>query len=202
MRTSDQGRAFIEAFEGLFLKTYDDGEGVLTIGYGHTTEAGPPTVTKGMVITKERADQILAADLAKVKERVARIIGQPLNQSELDALVSFEFNTGDLAKSSIPSKIRAGHDDEAMATLLQYVHGANSGKVYAGLARRRKAEKMLFEGDVAGALKLADAHVIAQDSTPKAKPPAPEPEPQPAPTKATSLIDFILSIIRAIFGRK
>ena len=45
MKTSDWGRKFIERFEGLYLHTYNDGVGVPTIGYGHTTSAGGPKVT-------------------------------------------------------------------------------------------------------------------------------------------------------------
>jgi lysozyme len=43
MQTSGDGRGFIEAFENKFLHTYKDGTGVLTIGYGHTSAAGPPS---------------------------------------------------------------------------------------------------------------------------------------------------------------
>ena len=50
-KTSPNGRKFIEQFEGIFLHTYDDGTGVMTIGYGHTTPAGPPKVIPGMTIT-------------------------------------------------------------------------------------------------------------------------------------------------------
>ena len=70
MKTSTNGRQLIESFEGLFLETYDDSDdrivapggtsrGTLTIGYGHTTAAGPPKVTPGMKITKSQADQYL-----------------------------------------------------------------------------------------------------------------------------------------------
>jgi hypothetical protein len=55
MKTSADGRAFIEAFEDLFLHTYDDGTGVLTIGYGHTSAAGPPVVARGQTITAAQA---------------------------------------------------------------------------------------------------------------------------------------------------
>ena len=68
LKTSDAGRDFIEQFEGLDLKAYNDGTGVVTIGYGHTTAAGPPAVNYGMVITKDQADQFLAADLAGARE--------------------------------------------------------------------------------------------------------------------------------------
>jgi len=191
MKTSANGRALIEAFEGLFLKTYDDGEGVLTLGFGHTTAAGSPVVVRGMEITRERAEQMLATDLEKVEMRVERIIGQPLTQNEFDALVSFEFNAGCLGKSSIPVKIRAGRKDLAMQTLLEYDHGANTKKVYAGLARRRRAEKLMFEGDVAGALQAAGVQAQKQDSVPKSTVP-----PEPLPAAKPSFLSLILSIFK------
>jgi lysozyme len=171
MKTSASGRAFIEAFEGRFLRTYDDGTGVLTIGFGHTTAAGPPPVVKGMTITDAQCDSILANDLAAVELQVERIIKVPLKQYQFDALVSFEFNTGSLAKSSIDDKINAGSPSAAMATLLQYDHAG--GRQMAGLTRRRRAEKLMFMGDVQGALTIAGVHAAA--------PGAPMPQ---APTKA------------------
>src|SRR5215467_1837064 len=115
MKTSATGRAFIEAFEGKILHTYDDGTGVLTIGYGHTDAAGPPPVKRGQVITEAQADAILSDDLGKVERNVERCIKVPMTQSQFDALVSFDFNTGDLAKSSIDDKINAGNASAAMA---------------------------------------------------------------------------------------
>ena len=98
VKTSADGRAFIEAFEGKFLRTYDDGTGVLTIGYGHTSTAGPPVVSRGQTITDAECDAILANDLLKVEQAVERLIDVAMTQSQFDALVSFEFNTGSLAK--------------------------------------------------------------------------------------------------------
>lgn len=169
--TSNAGRSLIEAFEGLFLKTYDDGEGVMTIGYGHTTAAGLPKVIRGMTISAAEADRILTNDLKPCEETVKRLIKMPLSQNEGDALTSFEFNTGDLAKSSIPAKINSGNRKAAMDTLMQYVHGANSGKAYAGLLRRRKAERLMFIGDVHGSLVVAGVTDVS-DAMPKASPPS------------------------------
>lgn len=195
--TSNAGRSLIEAFEGLFLKTYDDGEGVLTIGYGHTTAAGLPNVVRGMTISSADADRILTNDLKPCEETVKRLIKVPLSQNEGDALVSFEFNTGDLAKSSIPAKINSGNKQAAMDTLMQYVHGANSGRAYAGLLRRRKAERMMFLGDIHGALAIAGG-TNASDAVPKSAPPPPLKTnviPIPAAPK-TSWLTTILSIFK------
>lgn len=178
MKTSADGRAFIEAFEGKFLHTYDDGTGVLTIGYGHTSLAGPPPVRRGDIITPEQCDAILAADLSAVEANVLRCIKIALTQSQFDALVSFDFNTGSLKKGSIDDKINDGRNSDAMKVLLQYDHAG--GKQMAGLTRRRKAEKLLFEGNVAAALSLAGAHKAKGEIMPQAPTPAP-PSPKEAP---------------------
>jgi len=207
VKTSSDGRRLIEAFEGLFLKAYDDGEGVLTIGYGHTSAAGRPRVYPGQTITADRADSILSDDLVQVEMRVGKLIDVAMSQNEFDALVSFEFNTGDLGKSSIPAKIGAGRKDEAMTTLLQYVHGTNTGKVYVGLARRRRAEKMMFEGDLVTALKIAGVAEKSYDMQPKATaPPKPPPssptaKPQSVPASRPSIWAALSSLLASFLRR-
>lgn len=154
MKTSAEGRELIEAFEGLFLRAYYDSVHVLTIGYGHTNLADvPPFVTPSMTITKEQADEILAADLEAVERDVSKFITVPLKQYEFDALVSFHFNTGKLRTGTIDDKINAGDKPAAMQTLLQYNRAG--GQVLRGLTRRRNAERLMFEGSVPAALNLA-----------------------------------------------
>ena len=157
MKTSDNGRAFIEAFEGKFLHAYNDGTGVLTIGYGHTTVAGPPKVGTGMVITNDQCDQILASDLDGVERDVEKLIHVDLSQPQFDALVSFHFNTGALGRGTVDNKINTGDIDGAMSTLLMYDHAG--GRQMAGLTRRRKAERLMFLGQVEAAMALAGAHL-------------------------------------------
>lgn len=217
MKTSADGRAFIEAFEGLFLHDYDDGTGVRTIGYGHTNLAGvPPKVFKGQKITQVQADQILADDLAAVENNVSKVIKAPMTQSQFDALVSFDFNTGALARSSVSTKINAGNNAAAMSSLLLYDHA--SGRQMDGLTRRRQAERLMFTGQVVQALRLAGAHAATPDkpmpqsptlppivilpANPVIRPPdIPKlgtniPKPQPSPWAA-----FFMSIL-GLFKRK
>ena len=155
MKTSDAGRKFIEAFEGLFLKTYDDGTGVLTIGYGHTTSAGPPRVYRGMTITESQADQILSADLASVEIEVEHLVSVALTQNQFDALVSFQFNTGWLGHHgcSLLRAVNAGNT--ALADEDFKLYDMAGGRVMSGLVRRRKGEAAMFEGQVQTALQIA-----------------------------------------------
>ena len=142
MRTSDAGRKFIEGWEGLYLHTYDDGTGVMTIGYGHTSAAGAPHVYHGMRITAAEADQILASDLAAVELDVNHFVKVPINQNQFDVLVSFDFNTGALGRSNVLRSINSNRFSEVPADLMMWVRGG--GRVMQGLVNRRRAEAALF----------------------------------------------------------
>lgn len=178
MKISQNGLALVEAFEGCdkpvpgrpgFFRTYHDEVGVLTIGYGHTNLGNvPPHIKEGDVFSQAQCNEAFANDMARFEADVMRAMkGVELTQSEFDALVSFDFNTGSLLKSSIDDKIRAGNKGAAMATLLQYNHAG--GRVLNGLTRRRRAEKLMFEGHVKEALDVAGAHVAPMA---KAAPPS------------------------------
>lgn len=142
MKTSEWGRKFIERFEGLYLKTYNDGVGVATIGYGHTTSAGGPPVRWGDVITEAEADQLLKDDLGRVEKDVERLVKVPLNQNQFDALVSFHFNTGGLGRSTLLKKLNKGDYDSVPSELAKWNKGG--GKVMRGLTTRRAEEGKLF----------------------------------------------------------
>lgn len=160
LKTSSNGRRLIEGFEGLFLWAYDDhndhivkpGEqviGTLTIGYGHTSVAGPPRVYVGQEITQEEADAILASDLSSVEIEVNHLVKVALNQNQFDALVSFQFNTGWLGhpNCSLLNALNRGSYVAADADFMLYDRA--SGQVLNGLVRRRAAEKKLFSVPVA-----------------------------------------------------
>lgn len=107
MKTSQRGLNDIIQHEGERLKAYQDwlpGVGhydVPTIGVGHTTAAGPPFVHMGMTITHMQSREILAADLARVEERVEKAFGERiLPQTVFDGAVSFDFNTGGIFRAS------------------------------------------------------------------------------------------------------
>lgn len=152
MKTSPNGRKFIEGFEGLYLHTYDDGTGTLTIGYGHTTAAGPPVVHRGMTITKDEADAILAADLASVEANVNHLVKVPVNQDQFDALVSFDFNTGSLRRSNILWALNSTHPvTQGMFDAWDHMRVHGSLVVSSGLLKRRNGEWLLYStGKVVG----------------------------------------------------
>jgi lysozyme len=155
MKTGPKGLALIKSFEGLFLEAYDDEDdrilkpgdrcyGVLTIGYGHTSAAGPPRVYVGQVISPAVADDILASDLTSVEIEIDHLVKRLLDQNQFDALVSFQFNTGWLAhpQCSLLKALNAGNFALAKADFALYDRA--SGKVEYGLVRRRAEEAKLF----------------------------------------------------------
>ena len=142
MKTSPEGRALIEEFEGLFLHAYRDIVGVWTIGYGHTSAAGPPKVYPGMTISKEQADAFLAADLAGVENNINLHTKVSLNQNQFDAVVSFDFNTGGYDRSNVLRAINSRAFGEVPRDLMMWNHAG--GRVVGGLTRRRAAEGALF----------------------------------------------------------
>lgn len=142
MQTSNNGRQFIEQYEGLRLKAYKDTTGTLTIGYGHTSAAGAPKVTAGMTITQVQADQMLTKDLTGFEQDINNLVKVPLNQNQFDALVSFQYNTGALGKSSILKALNKGDYQGAADKLTLY--DVSKGKVLPGLTKRRAAEKVMF----------------------------------------------------------
>jgi lysozyme len=164
MNISNNGLTLIKAFENCdkpvhgrpgFFTTYRDEVNVLTIGWGHTNlGAIPPHIVEHSIWSQQQCDQALQYDMGRFVQDVLHATnGIDLTQNQFDALISFDFNTGALYHSSIPTKLRAANIVGAMASLLAYNHAG--GRVLAGLTRRRKAERLLFLGQVNAALKLA-----------------------------------------------
>jgi lysozyme len=155
LKTSANGRKFLEDEEESGvpkLTAYNDGTGTPTIGFGHTTAAGPPKVYYGLTITAAEADAILGADLAGVEIDVNHHVTVPLNQNQFDALVSFDFNTGALDRSGLLSLINNGHIDDkaAITTAFQAWRWARSGGVLVPeLLGRRTREAAMFNAPLA-----------------------------------------------------
>lgn len=176
MKTSAAGRAAIKQREGVVLSAYKDSVGILTIGVGHTSAAGPPTVYKGMKITAAQADEILSRDLAIFEKGVSQAVKVPLSQNEFDALVSFAFNVGVGAfqKSTLVKELNKGNRYGAANELLRW--NKAGGKVLKGLTNRRKAERDQFLDSKTSGL------------------------PEPKPSTGNPSSNWLLSLITAILG--
>jgi lysozyme len=145
---SQQGAGFIARFEGCVLHIYNDPTHNATIGVGHLIHMGPitghepPEFRNG--ITRKRALELLMSDAGKAAGSVRRLIKVPLNQHQLDALISFTFNCGEgsLAASTLRKRLNRGEYKAVPSELNKWV--LSGGKRLPGLIRRRKAEGALF----------------------------------------------------------
>ncbi|MAN11582.1 MAG: lysozyme [Sphingobium sp.] len=139
MKTSPAGRALITRFEGERLVAYFCPAKVWTVGVGHTG----PDVRPGLTITRERSQEILAADLLRFERAVNRMGGR-MTQGQFDAMVSFAFNVGEGAlKSSTLLKKHLADDYAGAARELARWNKAG-GRVLPGLVKRRAAEAALY----------------------------------------------------------
>lgn len=137
MKTSQTGINLIKEFEGCVLHAYKDPIGVWTIGYGHTVG-----VKQGQKLTQKQAEEYLKSDL-KIYENGVTNTKLKLNQNQFDALVSFAYNCGVGSLKTLISGRTLGQIAEALL-----LYNKAGGKTLAGLVRRRKAEKELFEKKV------------------------------------------------------
>lgn len=135
--TSDGLTALIER-EGERLSSYKDSVGVWTIGVGHTTAAGAPTVKLGMKITKAESREILARDLVKFETAIMNAVKVKLGPHQWDALFSICFNVGPgFAKSTCIRRLNAGDVKGAADAILMW----NKPKE---ILSRRRAERQQF----------------------------------------------------------
>lgn len=136
----------LRRFEGWSGKAYRCPAGVWTIGYGHTSKAGPPPVKPGDTVSREGAELILRADAERMAEEVARLVKVPLTTAQFSALVSFAFNVGigNFRGSSVLAAVNRGDFDAVPRRLMLWVKA--DGHTLPGLVKRRAAEAELFAG--------------------------------------------------------
>ena len=153
MITSASGRRFIEQWEEsgkpLLTARWDSLGRCWEIGFGHTSAAGQPRVHPNTTITPAEADAILASDLSGVEAVVNHYVMVPINQNQFDALVSFDFNTGGLARSSLLRAINH-HLDGIKNDFLLWDHA--HGVFVQGLYNRRLAEWHIFNTPIPDAV--------------------------------------------------
>lgn len=149
MFVNDAARKLIKEFEGLRLKAYRCSAGVLTIGYGHTTNAGAPEVKPGMAISRDEAERIFNRDIERFAARVEALIKVDVTENMFGACVSLAFNIGigGFSKSSVLRFINRRRFDEAADAFMLWNRVTKNGVrvVERGLTRRRAAEAALFK---------------------------------------------------------
>ena len=144
MQTTDRGLLALIRHEGVVPGPYLDVKDVWTFGIGHTAAAGPPDparMPRGMPADLEagirEAFRLFRSDLAAYEAEVRRAVKVPLKPHEFDALVSFHYNTGGIAKAALTRHLNAGNRAAAAAAFLGWLKPA-------AIRTRREAERDLF----------------------------------------------------------
>ncbi len=143
-RMTDRGLLTLARFEGLVPGPYLDAAGTWTFGIGHTAEAGPPdpaVMPRGMPVDLDaairEAFRIFRSDLARYEADVLRAVTVPLKRHEFDALVSFHYNTGGIARAVLTRHLNTGNRVAAANAILYWRRPAS-------VIPRREAERDLF----------------------------------------------------------
>jgi lysozyme len=131
--------------EAVVLSTYRDSKGILTIGVGHTAAAGPPKPTQGLKLTLKQAINLFEKDIERYAAAVRKALQRPVNQCQFDALCSFHYNTGAIARASLTDAINRGEYEKAASLFMRWVKPVE-------ITGRRRAEMNQFKsceyGDV------------------------------------------------------
>lgn len=137
---NEAGLDILKGFETLRLEAYDDGTGVITIGWGHTGK----DVVLGQKITPERADELLIEDVKEAEEAVEQLVNVNISDNQFSALVVFVFNIGrgNFSGSTMLKMINLGEVVQAADEFDRWVRA--NGKVLGGLKLRRASEKELY----------------------------------------------------------
>ncbi|MBX7496748.1 lysozyme [Qipengyuania sp. 6B39] len=151
MRTGMAGVQLIKRFEGCarlrpdgMVEAYPDpgtGGAPWTIGWGATG----PDIGPGTIWTQARCDERLEEDIARHAEDVRKALGSSLagtSQAQFDALVSFHYNTGAIARATLTKKHKAGDFVGAAEEFARWNRAG--GRVLKGLVRRRREEAELY----------------------------------------------------------
>ncbi len=152
---SAAGIALIKRFEGCarlrtdgLVEAYPDpgtGAEPWTIGWGATgrDHVHGGRIASGTVWTQAQCEARLTDDLARYAANVARALGEaPTTQPQFDALVSFHYNTGAIARATLTKKHIAGDHQGAAREFARWNRAG--GRVLKGLVRRRAAEAELY----------------------------------------------------------
>jgi GH24 family phage-related lysozyme (muramidase) len=150
-----EGIALIKRFEGCarlrrdgLVEAYPDpatGGEPWTIGWGATGPGLEPgtRIGPGTVWTQDQCDARLETDVERYAAEVAQAIGDaPTTQAQFDAMVSFHYNTGAIARATLTRRHCAGDHAGAAREFARWNKAA--GRVMRGLVRRRAAEAALY----------------------------------------------------------
>lgn len=146
MKVNKDGLYLISEFEGLSLKPYMCPAKKATIGYGNTYYKDGTKVTMlDKPITKEEAIKLLEIIVDSFAKQVSKLVTSPLNQNQINAVVSFAYNVGveNLKNSTLLKLINKDHNQLAISNeFLKWINVG--GEKSKGLERRRIKESQIY----------------------------------------------------------
>lgn len=140
MKVDNRGLIEIVGHEGVVLSAYYDSVNVPTMGVGHTAAAGAPNPKDffGQEVGIDTVFDMLRRDIVKYENRVNRALkGAKVSQTEFNALVSFDYNTGGIFTASLTKSVRAGNKAMAARQFMNWTKPAE-------IKDRRRKEMLLF----------------------------------------------------------
>ena len=132
----------VKSLDILNMNAYICPAGIPTIGWGTTIYPDGAKVKIGDKCNEAQAETYLQHDLSKIK--MPAIV---VNQNQYDALLSFNYNTGALLKSTLLKKVKINPNDPLIRDeFMKWTKARVNGKLteLSGLVRRRKAEADLY----------------------------------------------------------
>jgi len=215
---TDRGLLALVRHEGIVPGPYLDVKQVWTFGIGPTAAAGQPqpaTMPRGMPADLDagirEAFRVFRADLATYEAAVLRAVKVPLEPHEFDALVSFHYNTGGIAKAALTRHLNAGNRVAAANAFMNWRRPTS-------IIQRREAERDLFRHgrypdgtipvwsvDSAGRVDFSrpirrltedEALALARGPSPTLVPPVRDPEPDMPTGWLARLAAFFSTLIR------
>jgi len=144
LRMTDRGLIVLARHEGIVPASYLDPTGTWTFGIGHTVVAGEPDPAEmprgksdDLDAAIREAFRIFRSDLTRYEADVLSAVKVPLEPYEFDALVSFHYNTGGIARASLTKHLNASNRIAAADAFLNWRRPAS-------VIPRREAERDLF----------------------------------------------------------
>lgn len=133
-------------FEGFRAMPYYDASGFLTVGIG-TRIKSKDEYPNG--ITEPEAENLLIEHMERTEAILDREITVPMSEKQFGALLSLCYNIGEgnFCKSTLLRALNQSDYEKAAQQFLVWTR--SGGRELPGLARRRAAEKALFEEDMA-----------------------------------------------------
>ena len=164
LKTSENCIALIKEFEGFSAKAVSD-YAQYSIGYGSACQKDE--YPNG--ITKEKADELLRAELVKIEPYVNKFAsryGLALSQQQFDALISFTYNLGtnwmNNASTFRTAVINGSKGNDFIFAMTMWCNAG--GSIVTGLVQRRLAEANLYLNGVYAKLPPSNYRYVIFDN--------------------------------------